>query len=203
MSRSERYIAPSAEEIKRREKAAELAGEFDNTRKHLLREALNKRTKADLVELAMRFADEEKGSEWILEEALDLAKPGDLLIHDIGTAIIAATKVDERRAKYDFTYDHRAYDAVHRGLTRLIGKGELESAKRLGMTLMDMGSYQMECSDEGLMLDDIEKCLRPVIDASAHSGGAREWAREMLRLDRIGTICRRELLVLAGETSEP
>ena len=49
---------------------------------------------------------------------------------------------------------------------------------------MDKGSYQIECSDEGLMHEKIESCLRPVI-AAAKSSGGREWALKMLRHDRI------------------
>ncbi|MBL7043036.1 MAG: hypothetical protein ISR77_30670 [Pirellulaceae bacterium] len=43
------------------------------------------------------------------------------------------------------------------------------------------------------MQEEIENCLRPVISAVADSSGGNEWAREMLRRDGTGCICRREL----------
>ena len=35
----------------------------------------------------------------------------------------------------------------------------------LSLELMKQGSYQVEMSDEGLMTDDIEECLRVVVQA--------------------------------------
>jgi len=83
-------------------------------------------------------------------------------------------------------------------LSQLIEKGELEKAKTLALRLIDEGSYQMECSDEGLMREEIEDCLRPVIAAVAASSRDRVWALAMLGNDRIGCICRQELTELAG-----
>lgn len=67
---------------------------------------------------------------------------------------------------------------------------------------MKDGSYQVECSDEGLMTDEIQDCLRPVIHAvqSANDKEAAKWALEMSHVDRVGFICDRELKKLAGET---
>ena len=83
----------------------------------------------------------------------------------------------------------------------MIQKAKLEETKALALRLIKKGSYQMECSDEGLMLKDIENCLRPVISAVAESSRDRDWAQQMLQHDVIGCICKRELNELAGEIS--
>ena len=79
--------------------------------------------------------------------------------------------------------------------------GHLEDAKALALRLMKDGSYQVVCSDEGLMSDDICDCLRPVIRAVKKAGGkaATAWASEMLAADRCGFICDRELAELRSK----
>lgn len=198
MSRSERYIAPSARELERWRQAAAAARQFDRERQELLGSALKRLKKADLVEVAVRIAQQDKASQWLLEQEVGLDKPVNLLVHDIGVAIEVATRIDEARINYNFAIDRRAYEAVRRGLSQLIEKEKIEEAKGLALKLMRKGSYQIECSDEGLMQEEIETCLRPVISAVAASSGGGEWAREMVRCDRTGCICRQELTELAG-----
>ena len=67
---------------------------------------------------------------------------------------------------------------------------------------MRAGSHQVECSDEGLMTDEICDCLRPVIEAVEAAGGSKaaQWAREMSQADRVGVICHEELKELRGES---
>lgn len=198
MSRSERYIPPSAEELRRLQRSIEAKKRFDQDREELLRATLKRTKKVDLVELTLRIAQREKASEWMLEQEVGLDKPVDLLVHDIEIAIDIATKVDEQRLNYNFEYDWRAYDAVRRGLSQLIEKNRLGESKCLALKLMDKGSYQIECTDEGMMQEDIESCFRLVISAVAGSPGGREWALEMLHRDRIRFLCERELTELAG-----
>lgn len=193
MSRSERYIPPSDEELQRWRKASEAAKQCDVEREELLRAALKKMKKADLVELTLRIAQEGKPNEWLLEREVGLDKPVGLLVNDVEVAIDIATKVDEHRLNYNFEYDWRAYEAIQRGLSQLVQKGKIEEAKALALKLMQKGSYQIECSDEGLMREEVENCLRPVISAAAASSGGSGWAREMLRCDGTGCICQREL----------
>ena len=200
MSRSERYIPPSDEELQRIRQANEAARQFDRDRIELLRATLKRIKKADLVKLTLRIAQEEKASEWMLENELELDKPIDLLVHDVEAAIDIATKVDELRLNYNFDYDWRAYEVIRRGLSQLIQKNAIEQAKTLALKLMDKGSHQMECSDEGLMQEEIECGLRLVISAAVPSAGAREWALEMLQHDRMGFLCERELTELAAPT---
>lgn len=140
MSRSERYIPPSDEELERIRRAHEAAEQFDRDRLELLRAALKRIKKADLVELILRVSQEEKVSEWMLESEIVLDKPIDLLVHDIEVAINTATKVEELRLNYNFDCDWRAYEAVRRGLSQLIQKNAIEEAKSLALKLMDRGS---------------------------------------------------------------
>ncbi len=198
MSRSERYIPASAEELERIREAEEAAEQFDRDRLELLRAALQKIKKADLVELTLRISQQEKGSEWMLENEIELDKPIDLLVHDVTVAIDAATKVDELQLNYNFDYDWRAYEAVRRGLSQLIQKNAIEEVKSLALKLMDKGSYQIECSDEGMMQEEIESSLRLVISAVATSPEVKAWAHEMLLRDRMGFLCERELTEIAA-----
>ena len=198
MSRSERYVPPSDAELQRMRQSIEAAKQFDHQREELVRRALTKLKKVDLVEVTLRVAREGKPSEWMLEQEVGLDKPVDLLVHDIDVAVDIATKVDGQRLNQNFEYDWRAYHAVKCGLSQLIQKDRIEEAKAIALKLMQKGSFQIECSDEGLMQEKIEKCLRPVIAAAAESSGGREWALEMLQHDRMRFLCERELTALAG-----
>ena len=70
------------------------------------------------------------------------------------------------------------------------------------LKLMKDGSYQVECSDEGLMTDDIRQCLKPVIQAVKAAGGieAAKWAGAMRNADRVRFICDKELAELRGDS---
>ena len=67
---------------------------------------------------------------------------------------------------------------------------------------MKDGSYQVECSDEGLMTDDISECLKSVIHAVRAAGGeeAATWASDVHTADRVGFICDKELARLRDES---
>ena len=58
-------------------------------------------------------------------------------------------------------------------------------AMELSLELMDRGSYQVEMSDEGLMTDDIEECLKVVIQAlrkcDLPAAELVAWCRDMLK----------------------
>ena len=64
---------------------------------------------------------------------------------------------------------------------------------------MESGSYQVECIDEGMMPDEIEVCLRPVIRAVAKADPdeAKLWCGKMMAADRVGFICDQELARVA------
>jgi hypothetical protein len=168
----------------------------------LIEAALRKRTKAELVETIMMLAKQHANVTGELENELNIEKPAGLLIKDVGLAIANATDFDESMSNYNFDVDWQAYKDVKKGLKQLIDLGCLEDAKSLAIRLMKDGSYQVECSDEGLMSDDISECLRPVIQAVKKAGGneAAAWASEMQLADRVGFICDRELAALQSQS---
>ena len=96
----------------------------------------------------------------------------------------------------------QAYAEVQKGLSLLVELGHLADAKSLALKLMKDGSYQVECSDEGLMTDEIRECLKPVIRAVKAAGGdeAAKWAKDMQVADRVGFICDKELAELRGKS---
>ncbi len=167
----------------------------------LIEKALGKRTKAELIEIVMKVAKSHAAVARELEDQLGIEKPVDLLVANVSSAIDRATDFDEREINYNFDVDWQAYADVRKGLRQLVDLGLLEDAKLLAIKLMRDGSYQVECSDEGLMTDEIEDCLRPVIRAVRTSGGADvdKWAKEMQGADRVGFICDHELAELRNK----
>ena len=115
-------------------------------------------------------------------------------------AISDATDFDERNINHNFSYDYAAYAEVKRNLARLVDLGQFQLAMDLALLLMDQGSYQVEMSDEGLMSEDIEACLRVVINALKGSGltpgKMLAWCAALTKRDRVGFICDREIQVL-------
>jgi hypothetical protein len=101
---------------------------------------------------------------------------------------------------HNFDVDWQAYADVQKGLSLLVELGHLADAKSLALKLMKDGSYQVECSDEGSMTDDICQCLKPVIQAVKAAGGgeAARWAKDMRLADRVGFVCDKELAKLQG-----
>jgi hypothetical protein len=138
----------------------------------LVEKELHKRTKAELVAMVLAIAREHAVVARELEVQLQIEKPADLLVADVSSAIDHATDFDERMMNYNFDVDWQAYADVRKGLSQLIERGCLEDAKSLALKLMKSGSYQVECSDEGLMADDIYQCLKPVIQAVKAAGGS-------------------------------
>jgi len=167
-----------------------------------IEKALEKRPKADLVKLFVKLAKGNAELSRTLEDELDVRKPVDLLMADIESAICLATDFDDRDANHNFDYDYCAYEDVEKGFKKLIKLEHLEDVKNFAIRLMKDGSHQVECSDEGMMTDDIEACLKPVIRAvkTKQADGVSEWAVEMLMADRVGFICENELKRLAGQS---
>jgi hypothetical protein len=164
----------------------------------LVERELHKQTKAELVALILAIAKEHAVVARELEDRLNIEKPVDLLVADVSGAIERATDFDERMMNHNFAVDWRAYADVRKGLARLVELDRLADAKSLALKLMKKGSYQVECSDEGLMTDEINECLKPVIRAVKAAGGddAVKWAGEMQKADRVGAICDKELAEL-------
>jgi len=161
----------------------------------LIEKALRKRTKEDLIKMIVMIAKNHSVVVRELEARLDMEKPVDLLVADVSSAIDRAVDFDERLTNWNLDVDWQAYADVQKGLTLLVKLGHLDDAMSLALKLMKDGSYQVECSDEGLMTDEIEACLKPVARAAKAAGGVRaaKWASDMQAADRVGFICDREL----------
>ena len=96
-----------------------------------------------------------------------------------------------------YPLQERAFSVAKKGTS-----GHLAEAKSLALQLMKDGSYQAECSDEGLMSDEICECLKPVIQAVKAAGGSEavRWAKDMRKADRSGCLCDRKLAQLQGKS---
>ncbi len=161
---------------------------------------LRKRTKAELIAMILAIAREHAVVARELDSRLTIEMPEDQLVASVSSAIERATDFDERMMNHNFDVDWQAYADVQKGLSRLVERGHLADAKSLAIKLMKEGSYQVECSDEGLMTDEISQCLKPVIRAVKAAGGdeAVKWAKDMRTADRVGFICDKELAELRG-----
>lgn len=161
---------------------------------------LAKQTKAQLIDVLVELAREDRNILRRLAERIDLEAPPQELATATHQAIADATDFDERDINRNFDYDYEAYSEVKRNLSRLIDLGELRLAMELSLELMKQGSYQVEMSDEGLMTQDIEECLAVVTQALKQCdlppGEAIAWCAEMVKRDRVGCIFDRELAAL-------
>jgi hypothetical protein len=162
-----------------------------------LRKVLGKRSKGELIDALEELAREDRRILRRLDARFEVAAPPQELVAATRQAIADATAFDERDINRNFRYDYAAYSAVKRNLGRLIGLGHLRRAMELSLELMKRGSYQVEMSDEGLMSDDIEECLQVVVQALAQcdlpAGEVVAWSAAMLKSDRVGCICDRDL----------
>jgi len=174
-----------------------------------LRKALAQRTKGDLIDVLVEIAREDRALLRRLAAHFELQTPLTELTAETRQAIADATAFDERDINRNFSYDSEAYCQVQRNLHRLIELGQLRPAMELSLELMKEGSHQVEMSDEGLMTDDIEPCLRVVLEAlrkcDLPSDEVIAWCAEMLKRDRVGFICEHELRELRQhfKTSPP
>jgi hypothetical protein len=157
-----------------------------------LRQALTRRKKAVLVDVLMELAQADRGVLRQLAARFDVATAPDDLVAATRQAIADATDFDERDINRNFDYDYEAYGEVKRNLGRLIGSSQLRLAMPLALEPMTRGSYQVEMSDEGLMTEDIEDCLKVVLEAvrKCDLPAAEVIARcsAMLDNDRVGFI---------------
>jgi uncharacterized Zn finger protein len=148
-------------------KAGKAAKTTDSSER--LRKAMAKRTKGELIDALVEFAREDRGILRRLDARFELEAPPKELVVATRQAIADATDFDERDINRNFSYDDAAYSEVKRNLSRLMDLGHLRPAMKLSLELMEKGSCQVEMSDEGLMTEDIEECLRVVIQALKQS----------------------------------
>lgn len=162
-----------------------------------LRQALFKRTKANLVDALLELAEADRRVLRQLAARFDVSSASDELATATRQAIADATAFDERDINRNFDYDSEAYDEVKRNFGRLIDSGQLRLAMQLALELMKQGSRQVEMSDEGLMTADIEGCLSVVHKAVRRCDLPADeviaWCSAMLTNDRVGFIGREPL----------
>ncbi len=165
-----------------------------------LRKALAKRSKDELLDTLVELAEEDRDIFRRLAAQMELEAPPQELAAATRQAIAGATDFDERDINRNFSYDYAAYSKVKRNLGRLIALGEFRLAMELSLELMKQGSYQVEMSDEGLMTQEIEECLRVVLKALKKCDLPPDevvaWCAGMIQSDRVGCICDRDLEAL-------
>jgi hypothetical protein len=82
-----------------------------------LRKALAQRTKAELLDVLVELAKENRGVFRRLAARFELGSPPQELAAATRQAIADATDFDERDANRNFSYDYEAYNAVKRNLS--------------------------------------------------------------------------------------
>jgi hypothetical protein len=162
-----------------------------------LRQALARRTKAELVDVLLEQAQADRRLLRQLTARFDVAAAPDELVAATRQAIADATDFDERDINRNFDYDYEAYGEVKRNLDRLIKAGQLRLAMQLALELMKQGSYQVEMSDEGLMTKHIEDCLSVVLKTLGKcdlpAAEVVAWCSAMFANDRVAFIAREPL----------
>src|SRR5436309_6284634 len=162
-----------------------------------LRRALARRMKAELVDVLLELAREDRGVLRQLTARFDVAAAPDRLVAATRQAIADATAFDPRDINHNFDYDDEAYREVQRNLGRLIAAGQLRLAMQLALELMKQGSYQVEMSDEGMMTEDIEDCLSAILTTlpkcDLPTAEIIAWCSAMLDNDHVGFIARQPL----------
>ena len=165
-----------------------------------LRAALRKRTKEDLISLVLEWAGGSRATQRELEARFGVQGPDQELVARTRQAIADATDFDEREINYNFDYDYGAYQTVERNFQRMVKAGQLEEAMELALELMRSGSYQVEMSDEGMMTEDVERCLRVVLRAVETSklppARVVAWCDALRKSDRAGFILDKEINAL-------
>src|SRR3981081_2545225 len=96
-----------------------------------LRQALTSRKKAELVEILLEMAQDDRGILRQLTARFFVAAAPDELVAATHQATVDATAFDEREINYNFDYDSEAYGEVQRNLGRLIAAGQLRLAMQL------------------------------------------------------------------------
>ncbi|MFO0904872.1 MAG: hypothetical protein U0939_17840 [Pirellulales bacterium] len=143
----------------------------------------------------MQKSDENIHARWFIEAQLQVSKPIELLLHDLREAIRSATHFDQRRINTNFPVDWDACAEVKRLMEMLVSLGTLADAMEIAVHFMREASSQIEHSDEGRMLPEVEACLLPILEALESFDAAKrsEWAFRMQVADRVGCVCRDRL----------
>ncbi|MFM8479185.1 MAG: hypothetical protein ACKOEO_25640 [Planctomycetaceae bacterium] len=148
MSRSERYIPPTPEQLLELQQAELTRVRLAEQRRSLTEKALRRTRKETLVQLLMGWSEKDIAVCWRIEAALQITKPIELLLHDLRRAMALATQVDDTRWNRDVRVDYEAYAEVRRLMGQLVSAGAVAEAMEVAIEFMEMASHQLECSDE-------------------------------------------------------
>lgn len=170
------------------------------SRNALIEKALRKQSKDSLVGILTKLCDKNIHARWITEAELAMAKPVELVLHDLREAIQLATQVDESRMNHNFSFDWDAYAEVRRLMEMLVSLSAIEEAMEIAVHFMEKASRQIEYSDEAMMLEQVEAGLRPILESlENHDETQRSvWALRMQTADRVGFVCREKLEKWSG-----
>jgi len=195
MGRRERYIPPTPEQLLELQQAELIKLRLADQRRSLMEKALRKAPKETLVRLLLDWSENDVSAGWRIEGALQITKPIELLLHDLRRAIAIATQVDERKWNRDVPVDYAAYAEVRRLMGQMVSADAIAEAMEVAIEFMELASYQLECSDEGMMLEEIEEGLQPLLAALADYNSTQRalWAIQMQNADSVGSVCWKKL----------
>lgn len=195
MGRRERYIPLTDAELRRLEEEHVAKQKLVENRKALIAKTLRSQRKDSLVQVLIKLCDENIHARWLTEAELGMTKPVELALHDLREAIQLATHVDEKQINHNFSFDWDAYAEVKRLMEMLVSLSALTEAMEIATYFMGQASQQLEYSDEGMMLEEVEKCLQPIFEAlENHDETQRSaWAFRMQVADRVGFVCHKKL----------
>ena len=161
---------------------------------------LKKLKKDELIEIILELSGDYRTIQRNLESRLNVQTPDSKLVETTKQAIADATYFDEREINRNFDFDYEAYALVAKNFDLLRQQARWADLRSLSIDLMNRASYQLEMSDEGMMLDEIEECFKPVVRAIPQSGLSREdqrdWVKSLLAADRVCIVLRSQLIGL-------
>ena len=160
MGRRERYIALTDAQLQQRELAEQAKQKQIENRRRLTDRALRFQGKEQLVQILTKLCVENIQARWSIEAELEMSKPVELILLDIREAIRRATQVDEKRINHNPPVDWEAYAEVKRLMEMLVSVGASDEAMEIAIHFMGEASRQIEYSDEGMMLEEVEACPR-------------------------------------------
>lgn len=195
MSRRERFIPPTPEQLPELQQAELTWVRLADQRRSVTEKALRRTRKETLVQLLMDWSAKDIVVCWRIEAALQITKPLELLLYDLRRAIALATQTDDTRLNRDVPVDYEAYAEIRRLMGQLVSAGFVAEAMEVAIEFMDLASYQLECSDQGLMQEEIEEGLQPLLAALEDDNSPRraQWAAQMQHADRVGSVCWKKL----------
>ena len=100
-----------------------------------------------------------------------------------------------KRINQNFPVDWEAYGEVKRLMEMLVSVGAIPEAMEIAIYFMGEASRQIEYSDEGLMLDEVEASLHPIFEALENHDETQRasWAFQMQAADRVRFVCKEKL----------